>query len=109
MLERVVAEGTGKKASLEGYPVAGKTGTSQKYDPEEGRYSRERFVASFVGILPSRRPRAVVVIMLDEPKRSIYGGEVAAPIFKGIARELVQYWGLPRRGKMTLLADGRSL
>lgn len=104
ILEKVVEEGTGVKARVQGYRIAGKTGTSQKYDPEKGAYSRERFVASFVGILPADRPRAVVVIVLDEPRASIYGGEVAAPVFRRVAQELLEYWKVPQ-GKVLALAE----
>lgn len=107
ILEKAVEEGTGVKARIEGYRLAGKTGTSQKYDHEKGVYSRDRFVASFVGILPSDYPRAVVVLMFDEPQTSIYGGEVAAPVFREIARELLTYWNVPRVIPEVLLAEGR--
>jgi cell division protein FtsI (penicillin-binding protein 3) len=102
MLEKVVLEGTGTKAFLEGYSIAGKTGTAQKYDPRTGTYSRERFVASFVGIFPADRPRAVVLVMFDEPKTSIYGGEVAAPVFRKIVQELAQYWKIPPKSTLAM-------
>lgn len=107
MLKRVVSEGTGTKAKVEGYEVAGKTGTAQKYEPDKGLYSRQRYVASFVGILPADRPMAVVLIMLDEPKRGTYGGEVAAPAFKSVAEELLKYWGIVPKGDLVLLSKKR--
>ena len=78
------AEGTAEKAAIEGYRVAGKTGTSQKVDPETKRYSKKKYVASFVGFVPSDKPRLVIMVMIDEPKGHIYGGLVAGPVFKEV-------------------------
>ncbi len=108
MLERVVLEGTGTKAFLEGYSIAGKTGTAQKYDPHRGAYSREHFVASFVGVFPADRPRAVILVMFDEPRTSIYGGEVAAPVFRKIVQELIQYWKIPPRSTLAMSEMGKG-
>ncbi|MBP1607795.1 MAG: penicillin-binding protein [Acidobacteria bacterium] len=83
--EGVVLRGTGKKAALEGYRVAGKTGTAQKII--DGRYSKDKFVASFIGFAPLPQPRVTVLVQLDEPKGAIYGGDVSAPIFQKIAQE----------------------
>jgi cell division protein FtsI (penicillin-binding protein 3) len=86
MLKEVTAEGgTGTMASLEGFDVAGKTGTAQKADPIHGGYSSKR-VASFVGFVPAEAPRLVVMVLVDEPEASAYGGVVAAPAFSNIAR-----------------------
>lgn len=104
MMKKVVSpEGTGSRARLQGYTVAGKTGTSQKFDPSAGCYSKEQFVASFVGFLPAEHPRAVVLIIVDEPKKTTHGGTAAAPIFCRVAGELVRYWGIPPQGKLALL------
>ena len=104
MMKKVVSrEGTGSRAQLQGYTVAGKTGTSQKFDPSVGGYSREHVVASFVGFLPAEHPRAVILIMVDEPKKATHGGTAAAPIFRRVAEELVRYWGIPPEGKLALL------
>jgi len=85
ILEGVATEeGTAEKAAIDGYRVAGKTGTSQKVDPETKGYSRNKYVASFVGFLPSEKPRMVILVMIDEPKGHIYGGLVAGPIFKEV-------------------------
>ena len=85
MLEQVVEEGgTGTKAQIAGVRVAGKTGTSQKVEPGTGRYSPDARVASFVGFLPADAPRCVILVMVDEPQTSKYGGMVAAPIFQAI-------------------------
>lgn len=84
MLRSVVTEGTATKAEIEGYEPAGKTGTAQKYLPELGRYSKERYVASFIGFAPWEDPEVLCVVVLDEPRGDIYGGNVAAPVFQEI-------------------------
>lgn len=85
ILEGVATEeGTAEKAAIEGYRVSGKTGTSQKVDPETKRYSKKKYVASFVGFVPSDKPRLVIMVMIDEPKGHIYGGLVAGPVFKEV-------------------------
>jgi cell division protein FtsI/penicillin-binding protein 2 len=70
--------------------VAGKTGTAAKIDPS-GRYSSSRYVASFVGLVPATKPRLVIMVMVDEPRGAIYGGVVAAPAFREIARFNMQH------------------
>lgn len=77
--------GTGKRARLDGWRAAGKTGTAQKADRVSGGYSADRRFSSFVGFAPYERPRLVIGIFIDEPKGEIYGGQVAAPAFKEIA------------------------
>jgi cell division protein FtsI (penicillin-binding protein 3) len=94
MLRGVVVEGTGTEAAVPGYSVAGKTGTAAKIDPD-GTYSNTRYVASFVGLVPATKPRLVVMVMVDEPRGSIYGGVVAAPVFKEIARFNLQHLEVP--------------
>jgi len=92
MLKRVTSgEGTGVRAALQGYQVAGKTGTSQKYDFENKKYSRERHISSFVGFIPVEDPKLSIVVMLDEPKNAYYGGRVAAPVFRRIAAQSLAY------------------
>jgi cell division protein FtsI (penicillin-binding protein 3) len=93
VLATVVAEGTGRQAAVEGYPVAGKTGTAQKV--VGGRYSHRHFVASFVGFAPVGEPRLVGVVALDEPWPLYHGGQAAAPVFAAIARQVLPYWGVP--------------
>ncbi len=83
MLEGVVASGSGSKAAISGYRVAGKTGTAAKVEPT-GFYSTERYVASFVGFAPADEPRVVVFVSVDEPQQEIFGGTVAAPLFAQI-------------------------
>jgi cell division protein FtsI (penicillin-binding protein 3) len=94
MLRDVVIEGTGTEAEVEGYEVAGKTGTAAKPDPRGG-YSNSRYVASFVGVVPASAPRLVVLVTVDEPHGAIEGGVVAAPAFQEIARFALQYLEIP--------------
>lgn len=83
MLRDVVARGTGRAASIPRYEVAGKTGTAQKV--VDGKYSRERYVASFLGMVPALNPKLVMAVVLDEPRESYTGGTVAAPVFREVA------------------------
>ncbi len=91
LLRRVVEEkgGTGSKARLDTFTVAGKTGTAQKVDPRTRAYSSKR-IGSFVGFVPADRPRAVILVLIDEPTTSSYGGIVAAPVFRNIAEGVMQ-------------------
>ena len=93
LLSEVVRAGTGRQAAIDGYPVAGKTGTAQKV--VGGRYSHRYFVSSFVGYAPIGDPRLVGVVALDEPWPVYYGGLTAAPAFASIARQVLLYWGVP--------------
>ena len=96
MLEGVLkAGGTASEAAIEGYTLAGKTGTAQK--AEDGGYSKTKYVASFIGFAPSRSPRLLVSVMVDEPQGSIYGGDVAAPAFEKIASFALPYLKIPPR------------
>lgn len=91
--------GTAKNAALEHYTVAGKTGTAQKVNPETRRYDAHLWLASFVGFAPAEDPEFVVLVMIDEPRKSHYGGVVAAPAFKRIMSEALAMRGvrpLPR-------------
>jgi cell division protein FtsI (penicillin-binding protein 3) len=95
MLEGVLAPGgTGSEAVVNGYTLAGKTGTAQKPDGSGG-YSQTKFVASFVGFAPANKPRLLVAVMVDEPKGDIYGGSVAAPAFQKIVSFALPYLGIP--------------
>jgi cell division protein FtsI (penicillin-binding protein 3) len=94
MLQNVVLDGTGTLAQIPGYHVAGKTGTAAKPDPQGG-YSTSKYVASFVGFAPATRPRIVVLVTVDEPRGAIWGGVVAAPAFKAIAQQTLQYLSAP--------------
>jgi cell division protein FtsI (penicillin-binding protein 3) len=91
MLALVVEDGTGSAAQIDGYQVAGKTGTAKKLN-DRGRYT-DRYVASFIGFLPASAPRVVVAVVIDEPK-TIYGGVAAAPAFSAMARYAIQRLGI---------------
>ncbi len=92
MMETTTADGgTATKARVPGYRVAGKTGTAQKVDPVTGSYSADKRVASFVGFVPAEDPRLVMLVMIDEPEKVVYGGLVAAPVFSRIASQALQY------------------
>jgi cell division protein FtsI/penicillin-binding protein 2 len=95
MLTNVVREGTGTLAAIPGYKVAGKTGTAEKPDPRTGGYATGRYVASFVGMVPASNPRLIVLIAVDEPHGAIFGGVVAAPAFRDIAKFDLQYLEIP--------------
>jgi cell division protein FtsI (penicillin-binding protein 3) len=79
MLEGVTLNGTAKKAQLDGYSAAGKTGTAQKIDPKTRAYSSTKFVGSFVGFAPVSNPQVVIIVVIDEPAGAYHGGDVAAP------------------------------
>lgn len=97
MLTSVVESGTGHKAAIPGYEVAGKTGTAQKLDHATGRYSHAPGVLSFVGFAPADDPRFVMLALLDEPKTERWGSEAAAPIFAAVGREILRYLDVPPR------------
>lgn len=95
MLRRVVTGGTGKRAAIPGYVVAGKTGTAQKVDAQ-GRYSMIDHVASFVGFAPASRPALVVLVSLDTPKGDHNeGGDVAAPVFARVTEQALRHLAVP--------------
>jgi cell division protein FtsI (penicillin-binding protein 3) len=95
MLTSVTEEGgTAVEAAVPGFRVAGKTGTAQKADPATGKYSVDRYTASFVGIVPADRPRLVITVVLDEPMVGHYGGALAAPVFRRVAEASLRYLGV---------------
>lgn len=97
LLERVVVNGTGQSAFVEGYPAGGKTGTAQVVG-ERGGYEAGKYVASFAGFAPVDKPRIAVLIMINEPKKQgYYGGAVAAPVFAPLARDILRYMGVPEQ------------
>ena len=102
MAEMLVAvtegEGTGTEAAIDGYQVAGKTATAQKTDPATGRYSLDKFIGSFVGFVPAKKPVVAIAVMLDEPMVEHAGGAVAAPIFRRVAQMSLKYMGLTPKG-----------
>jgi len=97
ILKTVVEEGgTATGAAIDGNKVAGKTGTAQLIDQRTKRYSRDRFISSFVGFVPAEKPRMAMIVVIHEPKGQIYGGVVAAPAFKAIADQALSYLNIPR-------------
>jgi cell division protein FtsI (penicillin-binding protein 3) len=93
IFEKVVLEGTGQPAQINGFTVAGKTGTAQKKDPGGG-YIGSRHTATFVGFVPAGRPLISIIVVIDDPKIGLhYGGTVAAPVFREIARRVLLYLG----------------
>jgi cell division protein FtsI (penicillin-binding protein 3) len=96
ILKLVVEEGgTATGAAVQGNKVAGKTGTAQLIDPKTRRYSRDRFISSFVGFVPADKPRLAMIVVVYEPKGQIYGGVVAAPVFKSVADQALSYLDIP--------------
>jgi cell division protein FtsI (penicillin-binding protein 3) len=91
-------EGTGTEAAIAGFEVAGKTATAQKTDPATGRYSEDKFIASFVGFVPARNPAVAIAVVVDEPMVDHAGGNVAAPIFRRVAKMALEYKGLVPKG-----------
>lgn len=96
MLTAVVEDGgTGVEAAMTGFRVAGKTATAQKVDPATGKYSEDKYTASFVGFVPAEKPRLVVAVVLDEPMIGRYGGDLAGPVFRRVAEASLRYLGVP--------------
>jgi len=97
LMEGVVLEGgTGTRARLDGWTAAGKTGSAQKIDPATGRYSRTQLIASFTGFTPINDPAVTILVSLDSPVGQHEGGQVAAPVFKRIAEQVLAYLNVPR-------------
>ena len=112
MMQKVVLEGTGRKAVLEGYTSAGKTGTAQKVDPNTGAYSKTKYVGSFAGFAPLNNPQIVVVAILDSAVGLHQGGQVSAPIFHRVAQQVLEYLHVPHDlplnpKRQTLLAQSK--
>lgn len=95
MMQGVVLHGTGKKAILEGYSSAGKTGTAQKVDPGTHGYSHSNYVASFAGFTPINNPAIAVAVILDSAKGLHQGGQIAAPVFQRVAQQVLAYLHTP--------------
>jgi cell division protein FtsI (penicillin-binding protein 3) len=95
MMQKVVLEGTGRKAILEGYTSAGKTGTGQKVDPATGAYSKTKYIASFAGFAPLNNPQIVVTVILDSAVGLHQGGQVSAPVFRRVAQQVLEYLHTP--------------
>ena len=103
MLVGVTEHGTGKQALMEGFRVAGKTGTAQKVDPVTGRYSARDRMSSFIGFVPADNPALVILVVIDSPRTATYGGVVAAPAFRAVAE-----YGLARRGILPTVEPARE-
>ncbi len=102
LLARVTQPGgTGTKAALRGYLVAGKTGTAQKVNLEEGGYYKKKFIASFAGFLPVENPEISIMVVADDPQGVYYGGTVCGPAFKTIADQTVRYLRISPKGLPT--------
>ena len=110
MMQGVVLHGTGRKAILEGYSSAGKSGTAQRVDPATGTYSRTKYIASFAGFAPVNNPVITVVVILDSPLNGHHGGEVGAPVFQRISQAVLEYLHTPHdvelpKNRQVLLAE----
>ena len=101
VLKGVVDKGTGEMAQIEGYGIAGKTGTAQIPDTNNGGYFGDKYIASFIGFAPADSPKLTLLVLLEDPKESIYGGTTAAPIFKSIAEKVLFYMGVPTEQKFS--------
>ena len=95
MMQKVVLEGTGRKAILEGYSSGGKTGTAQKVDPATGAYSKTKYIGSFAGFAPLNNPQIVVAVILDSAVGLHQGGQVSAPVFRRITQQVLEYLHVP--------------
>lgn len=95
MLQGVVLHGTGRKAILEGYSSAGKTGTAQKVDPATGAYSKTKYVASFAGFAPVNDAKVAVAVILDSAAGLHQGGQVSAPVFQRVTQQVLEYLHVP--------------
>jgi cell division protein FtsI (penicillin-binding protein 3) len=95
MMQKVVLEGTARRAILDGYTAGGKTGTGQKIDPATGAYSRTKYNATFAGFAPLNSPQIVVAVILDSPVGPHQGGQVSAPVFRRVAQQVLEYLHVP--------------
>jgi len=95
MLQGVVLHGTGRKAILEGYSSAGKTGTAQKVDPATHAYSKTKYVASFAGFAPINNPQIAVAVILDSAVGLHQGGQISAPVFQRVTQQVLEYLHVP--------------
>lgn len=102
ILEGVVTDGTGSKAAIPGFKVAGKTGTAQKVDPRTKVYSDSKLVSSFVGYVPAEHPRLAMLVVIDEPLGDHTGGGVAAPVFSRAGEQILSYLGVSPHERRTV-------
>lgn len=99
ILKNTVKNGTGGPAAVPGFATAGKTGTAQIYDHASGSYSKNKYLSSFVGFVPADAPKIVVLVMIENPRKSHWGGKVAGPVFREISREVLRYLNEPAKGE----------
>lgn len=105
MMSRAVEEeGTGIKAAMDGYTVCGKTGTAQKASKDRKGYSKGKYISVFAGFAPEDNPELAILIIIDEPQKQYYGGDVAAPAFKTIMTESFSYLNIPPEKNKHLVA-----
>lgn len=109
LLVNVVERGTGKRAAIPGYRVAGKTGTAQKVDPETGTYSSTKSVGSFVGFVPAEDPQLTILVMIDEPQGPAWGGVVAAPVFRQVAEQSLRYLNVAPDKEVRMAVASRAM
>src|SRR5437764_1928817 len=95
MMQKVVLEGTARRAILDGYTAGGKTATGQKIDPATGAYSKTKYNATFAGFAPLNNPQIVVAVILDSPVGLHQGGQVSAPVFRRISQQVLEYLHVP--------------
>lgn len=107
IMEGVVSSGTGTKAAIPGFRVAGKTGTAQKVDPRTGTYSLALSIGSFVGFVPADAPRLTIIVVIDEPQGEAWGGVVAAPVFRRVGEQVLTYLGVPRDDQVKIAMAAR--
>ena len=105
ILKAVVQKGTGAKAAVPGFEVAGKTGTAQKFDKQTQAYSKNAYLSSFIGFVPADAPRLAILVMIDEPRRVFWGGDVAAPVFRNIAQRTLRYLNLPSKEERVFILN----
>jgi cell division protein FtsI (penicillin-binding protein 3) len=100
--------GTAIEAAVNGYLVAGKTGTAQKADYVHGGYAKDKWLASFIGFAPADRPSVVISVVIDEPVIAHYGGTVAGPVFRRIAEVTLRHMGIAPEGRQAVLAKKKE-
>jgi len=100
--------GTAMEAAVDGYIVAGKTGTAQKADYIHGGYAKDKWLASFIGFAPADRPSVVISVVIDEPVIAHYGGTVAGPVFRRIAEVTLRHMGIAPEGRQAVLAKKKE-
>lgn len=108
ILEGVITNGTGTKAAIPGFRVAGKTGTAQKVDPQTGAYSKKQLIGSFVGFVPADAPRLAMIVVIDEPEGEAWGGVVSAPVFQRVGEQVLTYLGVSRDDQVKIAMVGRE-